>query len=102
MPKYSESLIPTVTLNNSDHLGAPGTLYPTGVDLCGMVGTIEGTDFVEVVNPVVGPPQSVRVNSNVEFVLDGVRIITRAAVIPEPTTLFLAIAAAAIFATCRR
>lgn len=78
-------------LNFSDHLGAPGTLYPTGLELRGMVGTIEGTDFVEVVNPLMGPPQTVRINANVEFVLDGVRIITAAATIPEPTTLWLAV-----------
>ena len=78
-------------LDDSDFLGAPGTSYPTGAEFRGMVGDLEGMDWVEVLNSPMGPPTSVQINSNVEFVLDGVRIITApGGIIPEPTTAALA------------
>jgi hypothetical protein len=78
-------------LDDSDFLGAPGTSYPAGVEFRGMVGDMEGTDWVEVGNTPMGP-RNVGVNSNVEFVLDQVRIITAAGpLVPEPTSLFFAV-----------
>jgi hypothetical protein len=76
-------------LDDSDWLGAPLTIYPGGLSERGMAQTIEQFDWVEVVNAPMGPPISVRVNSAVDVVLDQVRIITVASVIPEPTTLSL-------------
>jgi hypothetical protein len=73
-------------LDDSDFLGAPGTSYPTDLSERGMAQTIEQFDWVEVPSGPMPPPVSVRVNSAVDVVLDQVRIITVASVIPEPTT----------------
>jgi hypothetical protein len=77
------------SLDNSEFLGVAGTSYPTNLSERGMAQTIEQVDWVEVVNAPMGPPVSVRINSAVDVVLDQVRIITVASIVPEPAVVFM-------------
>jgi hypothetical protein len=90
------------SLDNSDYLGVVGTSYPGGLSERGMAQTIEQFDWVEVVNAPMGPPVSVRINSAVDVVLDQVRIITVASIVPEPMTLWLVVSAAVASLCVRR
>jgi hypothetical protein len=90
-------------LDNSEFLGVAGTSYPTGLSERGMAQTIEQFDWVEVVNAPMGPPVSVRINSAVDVVLDQVRIITVASIVPEPaTTSLIVVACMAVLLAGRR
>jgi len=64
-------------------LGAPGTAYPTGLDFRGTAGQVNEADRI-LISPNL---DLIEIFSQVEVVLDGIRIIT--APIPEPASLTL-------------
>lgn len=86
-------------------LGNGATAYPTHLGLRGaVVDPLEAVGlesvFIGVPGDGLGPSHDVRFRMEVEFVLDGVRIITRS--VPEPTTaLLLALALLICPSRCR-
>jgi hypothetical protein len=84
-------------------LGNGATIYPTHLGLRGaVVDPLEAVGlenvFIGVPGDGLGPSRDTRFRLEVEFVLDGVRIITRG--VPEPTTALL-LALAPLFCPTR-